>query len=429
MKRLIYHILSASIVLALTAGVCGAKPKAKKAAKKTQESIAQSFESKDVAVSTDAAKQFTAFALSAKEADELVSTARSIRKRVYACLSYAGRWKRTTLIKVFPNEKEYRQAVSPDCTDKVSWFLFFRERKIRVILACDGAPDLQAKMERAIVQLVIADIANEGFFRGQSVEEKIPLWFSVGFAEYMTASKKRRAAYEELLYAALYKKLLPPVADIVDTDRMPEGAEFFTAYSYSLVAYLARMPHAGSKFKSYITTSMSFGPERRLIKAFPSEIASLPSFDDAWQMNLARRYAKGEGEWSAQTLTEVASLYYEAGEYSEAVRYATRAAKRNPRIARANHVVGMSEYKRGNKTAALAAFDKELKTDPSNAQAAFMKGVISWKTGKRNAAIAAFSAAAKQNRIYEPIMRKKKGKTDINNDVVASFLRFTDREE
>lgn len=384
---------------------------------------------KGLATASDSRKQFTVIAPDQATAEEVVQIAIKTRKALYTFLNCTRNWKHPAVIKIFPTQEAYRQVVPAEGSSGATVLLSYKGRKVRLILAYLDPAFLKHTLRHEIVHLLVADLANKEFLKRGGYQEKVPLWFNEGISEYLTAPKGKRAEYRELVYAAIKKDLAYSTQELICLDKYPEHAGLFYAQSYSLVAFLAKTGNGSIKMRNFITTSMAFDPERRLLSAFASDFPSLRALADSWRMYASRAYSKPEGEWGARTLVELAALYFNSSDYDKAIRYAQTAAGKDPQIEHAHYIMGMSYYRLKDNAAALAAFNRENKISPSSAPVCFMRGVIYWKTGRRSASVSAFSQAAKLNKVYESILTRKKGKEDINNDVVESFLRFIDREE
>jgi tetratricopeptide (TPR) repeat protein len=414
--------LCAAFARTTSAAVPGEKPE------KQSNPLDAVLSRKGCAAATDVRKQFTVIAPDQAAAEEIAEIACRTRRSLYAFLNCTRRWKYPAVIKIYPTEEAYRLVMPVEGSGGAAALLSYKGKKMRLILSYND-PMLKHTLRHEIVHLLVADLANREFLKRGGFEEKVPLWFSEGMAEYLTAPKAKRNAYRELVYAAMKKNLAYSMRELISMGAYPENAGLFYAQSYALVAFLAKVPHGPVKLRNFITTSMAFDAERRLLSAFTRDFTSLKSLADAWRMYAARHYSVPETDWKAETFVELSVLYFNNGDYDAAIRCAQTAIDKNPRIEHANYILGMSYYKIKNISAALAAFNRENTISPNSAPVCFMRGVIFWKTGRRSASVSAFVQAAKLNKLYEPILTRKKGKEDINNDVVESFLRFIDREE
>ena len=76
------------------------------------------------------------------------------------------------------------------------------------------------------------------------------------------------------------------------------------------------------------------------------------------------------------TLIELGNLYFDAGQYNDAIGYYTRALNENPNNPDVRTDMGISYYYSGDSDRALKEFDHALKDDPKHSQTLFNVGVV-----------------------------------------------------
>jgi tetratricopeptide (TPR) repeat protein len=91
---------------------------------------------------------------------------------------------------------------------------------------------------------------------------------------------------------------------------------------------------------------------------------------------------------SADLLTSIGNVYYDAQQYPIAVEYYTRALKLKPSDAAVRTDMATAYWYMGNADTAIAEFNQALVYEPNNPNTLFNLGIVRWK-GKKDAAGAA----------------------------------------
>jgi cytochrome c-type biogenesis protein CcmH/NrfG len=102
------------------------------------------------------------------------------------------------------------------------------------------------------------------------------------------------------------------------------------------------------------------------------------------------------------TLIQLGDMYYDAGQWNDAITYYTRALKETPANPDVRTDMGVAYFNSGNADQALKEFDRALKDDPKHAQTLFNVGVVKM-TGKNDAkgAIVAWESLLKMDPEYK----------------------------
>jgi len=125
---------------------------------------------------------------------------------VYTFLNCAKTWDSPAIIKIYPARPN--TIWIQDSTARPDPHRSFRIREKRHASSWRSSiKDLKSTLRHEIVHLLVTDLANEGFFKGRDTERKVPNWIHEGVAEYIAASKAKKAEYRELIYAAGRAKL------------------------------------------------------------------------------------------------------------------------------------------------------------------------------------------------------------------------------
>lgn len=88
---------------------------------------------------------------------------------------------------------------------------------------------------------------------------------------------------------------------------------------------------------------------------------------------------------SADVLTSLGNIYYDAQQYPVAIDYYGRALKSKPTDVSVRTDMGTAYWYMGNADAAIAQFDQALSFAPNNANTLFNRGLVRWE-GKGDAA-------------------------------------------
>jgi tetratricopeptide (TPR) repeat protein len=82
---------------------------------------------------------------------------------------------------------------------------------------------------------------------------------------------------------------------------------------------------------------------------------------------------------SADLLTSIGNIYYDAQLYPTAIDYYTRALKTKPTDASVRTDLGTAYWYLGNADSAIAQFDTALTYAPTNANTLFNRGLVKWQ--------------------------------------------------
>jgi cytochrome c-type biogenesis protein CcmH/NrfG len=101
-------------------------------------------------------------------------------------------------------------------------------------------------------------------------------------------------------------------------------------------------------------------------------------------------------------MIELGNMYYDAGQWNDAIGFYTRALKETPANPDVRTDMGIAYFNTGNADQALKEFDHALKDDPKHVQTLFNVGVVKM-TGKNDpkGAIAAWESLLKIDPEYK----------------------------
>jgi tetratricopeptide (TPR) repeat protein len=88
---------------------------------------------------------------------------------------------------------------------------------------------------------------------------------------------------------------------------------------------------------------------------------------------------------SADVLTSIGNIYYDAQQYPVAIDYYGRVLKTKPSDAAVRTDMGTADWFMGNADAAIAEFNKALTYAPTNPNTLFNRGLVKWQ-GKKDTA-------------------------------------------
>lgn len=157
---------------------------------------------------------------------------------------------------------------------------------------------------------------------------------------------------------------------------------------------------AGYLLHSSGTPADSSAPAAASTAAMPSQAMPSPGqmLSAQVQPMLARLQANPK---DVSTLVELGNAYYDAGQWSDAITYYTRALAETPANPDVRTDMGVAYFNNGNPDQALKEFDRALKDDPKHAQTLFNVGVVKM-AGKNDpkGAIAAWESLLKMDPDY-----------------------------